>query len=667
MIMSDDAGISTVKTAASTAAVPAMGGSPATVGTLILTGTPFGGWEGLATVALNALGSQAWRDEVFERWHEQQVGDPLALVYAPSAWALDQLALQRLVESAGAADGVEASGRLRVGLDPRATWTLPAWMHALPTARALVWVESPAHMLATLLGRDGQFDVEAALNVWCTAAQAVLQAQQASGGRVRLVEVTEAALAPQAMLQQLPLAPLQGTRFASSLVALPSAQALCLARGLIDDDHPALTWYARLKAACVRLNGVPAMQQATLSCLGGVSVQAAVDAYKAGERASQRLAPLEAEVEALRPLVREAAVAGDLRLALERTQREQQLLQTQSEQMLEELEYLSLKLRAASATGPSGGLTSRYAWGPFNFALPRDTPPHRELGFTTTVSGGAGGAAASSVEARLVDHHGRAGLVIFADRGAEPLSTWLEAGAEAGRSFMVLIPEDQAGRDWLMSCSSGDWHWVQELAQVLARALVEQAQAAFWIRTAARLQQQCQALPAVFRHDGVALSAQAPGGEGDAGWHMTFRAPSCGAWAAEQLTVCWRPGVVAGQDVWVLEKGLAERVPPLASWPLARDDLAPAQWQLPLAGAAAPAALCAAWAEIEPGDAQTLRALFQALPAVFRSPQFAALQVPWSGAALEQRLQAAWRDGQRVLRGPMWRRAARVLRAWMGR
>lgn len=72
------------------------------------------------------------------------------------------------------------------------------------------------------------------------------------------------------------------------------------------------------------------------------------------------------------------------------------------------------------------------------------------------------------VRIRLVEHHGRPGLVIFEPPGdAMPLQQWMRSGEENGMHYFLLVPENESGRQFLIQAPSTDIYVVYFLIKSL--------------------------------------------------------------------------------------------------------------------------------------------------------------------------------------------------------
>lgn len=82
------------------------------------------------------------------------------------------------------------------------------------------------------------------------------------------------------------------------------------------------------------------------------------------------------------------------------------------------------------------------------------------------------------LHARMVDHHGRAGLLIFHDTIPEKLLANRRVdGQEEGRAFTLVVPEDSHGSIFLTSCSAFEFLMFRGAAEILSSHLARESAA----------------------------------------------------------------------------------------------------------------------------------------------------------------------------------------------
>jgi hypothetical protein len=110
--------------------------------------------------------------------------------------------------------------------------------------------------------------------------------------------------------------------------------------------------------------------------------------------------------------------------------------------------------------------------------------PHKHLNFD--LSGAKiSGRGLGNLRARLVQHHDRAGIVIFQPMHTQdtPLRRWEETGKENNIPFMLLVPQDAAAKSYLVASLGSDFYFIHFLAQSIVSALrkrVRNSNSASW-------------------------------------------------------------------------------------------------------------------------------------------------------------------------------------------
>jgi hypothetical protein len=175
------------------------------------------------------------------------------------------------------------------------------------------------------------------------------------------------------------------------------------------------------------------------------------------------------------------------------TSEENELLILQLRQVQEELEHyflenkkLSSRLLAAPAGSPLFKIDS------IHFGHAEDSTPHRHLDFR--IEGARlGEKSVGSISLRLVEHHGRAGLVVRAAAdGSHPMELWREDGRENERAFLLVVPQDDQGNSFICEAKARDLILLRQSALLAAAHLANGSSlqsalpAAFWRSVALR-------------------------------------------------------------------------------------------------------------------------------------------------------------------------------------
>lgn len=604
--------------------------------TLFTLGTPHGSWPAFATQVLGTAAGGRLVDPAVSRWHEQVVG----AAALDNATAEGLAALARLEIAPAQLDALQAlqagGGQAWGGIDALACWTAERLAERFPEARFLVWVESPAQMLAQWLASGGQGDPQRLLKAWEAAAQRIARLVHKHLTRCLVVLADEAQRHPAALQQRLSrwMGVDLGAGPARTATTAPDPLGTLLAAGLAAGDAASVRAFSGLYASCIPLaDGTDAG-----AALHAVDTAACVEAY--------------------RRLVREASTSEALDARLKTLTQEYDLLLVQLHQVQEELEryYLAWQeLDAGAAAAADGVAPLRIER--VELGSERDTPPHRELGFVLH-GVQAGDRLLQRVEARLVEHHGRPGLAFFESEGVPtPLMAWRAEGSEGERAYMLLVPTDEAARRVLQGLGTGDWQFVEGVAAAIARALeaADAAPAARWRVVATRLRRQLAELPERLRFDGLEVVA-AKAGVLDA----DFEQVSFGSRRVARLRLRWRPQATDGTALELLAPEAPGEAPALAAWPVDEGGAWCARWPVPSGSAGQ------GWRALGRTDRELLLGLLDALPAVAHRAKALGLVDAGAADSLAEAASRPLRLAHRALHGTRLRRVVRALRGRLG-
>lgn len=571
--------------------------------TLLTLGAPFGQWPLVAKSFLN----ERLLDPAIAKWHHEVVGAPL-----PEAGGADVLdALQVIKIDSTMLERLQSFRPTHSpcwgGGDIRLSWTGPAIAQLLPDAKFLIWVEDPARPLAHWLPTAGGADPEAALAVLQSAAQGMVNLVQKHRSRCMVVHVDEAAAHPDALARRmkdwLGVDPGQVT-----VPALPAHDPL----NLVLSDQ--------LVASCPRL--LRDCERLYASCVPLVES----DLPLAPRTARVALEAIEAHQHLVRAAKEAASSASQSRLAQERQSPprdelatgpgDSELLLVQLHQVQEELEHYYLAYRDLEAgQGGTGKPATAKKTARVDIGTERDVPPHRELSLVLhdlLVDDRK----VDRLHVRLVDHHGRSGLVLLQPRGTPaPLAVWEPTGSEGDLTFVVLIPTDDHGRQRLQRMGASDWRLVESVMLSIEHALCNGSvnpPSGRWINVARSLAQQLADMSMRFRFDRVACMGDPQAADA---FVVTFGIVSFGSRRMAQLQLRWRPQAPeAGPAAVELLRPSDGEVPLPATWPVDTTGAWQAAWPLPLAGAAS-IELAAGWRSMSRTEREFLFGLLDALPA----------------------------------------------------
>lgn len=153
---------------------------------------------------------------------------------------------------------------------------------------------------------------------------------------------------------------------------------------------------------------------------------------------------------------------------------ENELLLLQLHQVQEELEHYFLENRRLDKErlGASGLGASLLQVEGLRMGHCHDVSPHRHLDFTLDQAR-LGERDLGSARLRMVEHNGRPGLLVFQgySKDSAPLYHWKSSGEENGSPFMLIVPQDDSGRDALVAAPTSDLLFLRESARLLAGEL----------------------------------------------------------------------------------------------------------------------------------------------------------------------------------------------------
>ena len=465
--------------------------------------------------------------------------------------------------------------------DPRLATTAGVLASGIPEASFLIFVESPRESLARLL--DGTADPEHLLGQWMHSARAILSLTHRHRTRVKIIVVQECLNHPadfqnllrtEMGMESVPPYPVQDR---------PSALQQALAELIVSKDPQAGHLYAELlalshpldpKASCpeervvdlqeaiseiVALQKTPTLNQHTeendMLLLQLHQVQEELEqTFLQKQQVEKELKQLTGETGALKKQLAESKK--------ELTEENAMLLQ-QLHQVQEELEHYFLEARRLQKDARSGLLWDQ---GKLTLGESCEEAPHRHLNFSidrVTL----GNRVIRSLSLRLVEHHGKPGILFFGPSGNQPapLNHWKQSGEEGGAPFMLLIPKDREGAEFFVAATTADLLLIREILMHLVTRLLEQGKRtnshAGWSGVAARLIEQIEEAPERLHYDAVTCSLGVKGKGSAHGFivhHAWFRGR-----LIPSLSFRWYPKAPLG--ITIVRSG-AEA--PLLSWPV---------------------------------------------------------------------------------------------------
>ncbi len=203
-----------------------------------------------------------------------------------------------------------------------------------------------------------------------------------------------------------------------------------------------------------------------------------------------------------------------------------------------------------------------------------ELPPHRHLNLLL-YDVQLPGRRFDTLPARLVEHHGRAGLGFLRPPGMidPPLLGWVESGQDGDHSFMLVIPEDAGSKNFLQTAGGSDQYFVRFLASQLDGVLLhrhthcppgswEAARLRKWLPVARSLVQQLEQRPSRLHYD----EARVAPGKTTGTWSFDLSNVFFAGRSIARLAFEWRPAAHRNKGEILLR--LAETsAPPLLAWP----------------------------------------------------------------------------------------------------
>jgi phage shock protein A len=526
-------------------------------------------------------------------------------------------------------------------------------------AQFVLLVDSPVEAIASAVASGTS--LETALGRWREGSEQALREAQRRPGHCLFLYVPEAWTAPKRLHGVL-------TQFnAGRSVPAPEwptrpdcdSVLVALVKEAVNADTAVQRVFTELHASCVILSDASEPRQADIG-----ELSAAIEQYRAlragRKEDAKRIESLDLAVSRHAQELEQAA--GQHAQSLEQVQdrldaseQEVELLQLQLHQAQDELDAAYERLSRAPSSAMPDTTVDAHAES-MRMLDSSEASPHRHL-HVGLQNLRIGSRRWPSLELRLLEHHGRPGIALFATGGSpEVVSAWRTSGQENGRDYMLIVPTDDAGRWLLEGLGTSDWRTVSGCASVLVRHLrrTEGDLAERWSIVASRLQAQIDLMAPRFRYDEVNAQPEPP----DLGClSIRFAEASFGTRSLGAVSLRWRP---ASSDLrWLAHEGDANV--PLASWPADEEGLLRRELLLPVGRLVPAGAKREWWSRMPASDRELMLGVLDALPAA--AQHLREIQ-PTDDGAQATTLRAAvalQRDARRILLGLRLRGAARRL------
>ena len=115
------------------------------------------------------------------------------------------------------------------------------------------------------------------------------------------------------------------------------------------------------------------------------------------------------------------------------------------------------------------------------------------------------------IQARIINHRGDVGIVIFEpDASERAFYGWEKTGEENGRSYMLIIPKHTAGREALFAATTNDLLLIKAIVLEIAVQLAQNSEEkdSFWLETCQSILDEFEALPTRLHYDDVKVASK---------------------------------------------------------------------------------------------------------------------------------------------------------------
>ena len=128
--------------------------------------------------------------------------------------------------------------------------------------------------------------------------------------------------------------------------------------------------------------------------------------------------------------------------------------------------FLTQKIKADASLIRNAGLAIEYQ--SMSRGISHEISDHQHINYRFCQVG-LGERVWDSLNVRLVEHHGKPGILIFENPMGElkPLDKWIPSGSESGLEFMLFIPDDKNGKKSLKKISKKDVILLAELSLMI--------------------------------------------------------------------------------------------------------------------------------------------------------------------------------------------------------
>jgi uncharacterized coiled-coil DUF342 family protein len=110
----------------------------------------------------------------------------------------------------------------------------------------------------------------------------------------------------------------------------------------------------------------------------------------------------------------------------------------------------------------------------------------------------------SRLDVRIVEHKGNPGVVIMEPMGEErPFYAWERHGEEKGRGFMLIIPTEKKGKEWLVRATTNDLLLTKDIVNYIQKDLLQKESDQKWCKICTEVQLGIDNIPMRLHYDNV--------------------------------------------------------------------------------------------------------------------------------------------------------------------
>jgi Tfp pilus assembly protein PilN len=110
----------------------------------------------------------------------------------------------------------------------------------------------------------------------------------------------------------------------------------------------------------------------------------------------------------------------------------------------------------------------------------------------------------SQIDVRIVEHRGNPGVAIMEPvAGERPFYAWERHGEECGRGFILIIPTEKKGREWLVRATTNDLLLTKDIVNYIQKDLLQKESDQKWCKICTEVQLGIDNIPMRLHYDNV--------------------------------------------------------------------------------------------------------------------------------------------------------------------